>query len=42
MALDNIRERLALLYDMEAQLTTNVVGGQFEVRLYLPYKKAAS
>ena len=42
MALDNIRERLALLYDMEAQLTTNVAGGQFEVRLYLPYKKAAS
>lgn len=42
MALDNIRERLALLYDMEAQLTTNVVDGQFEVRLYLPYKKAAA
>ncbi len=41
MALDNIRERLALLYDMEAQLTTNVVDGQFEVRLYLPYQKAA-
>lgn len=42
MALDNIRERLALLYDMEAQLTTNVVDGKFEVRLYLPYKKAAA
>ncbi len=42
MALDNIRERLTLLYDMEAQLTTNVVDGQFEVRLYLPYKKAAT
>lgn len=42
MALDNIRERLALLYDMEAQLTTNVVDGKFEVRLYLPYKKAAT
>ncbi len=41
MALDNIRERLALLYDMEAQLATNVVDGQFEVRLYLPYQKAA-
>lgn len=42
MALDNIRERLALLYDMEAQLTTNVVDGKFEVRLYLPYKKATA
>lgn len=42
MALDNIRERLALLYDMEAQLTTTIVAGHFEVRLYLPYKKAAA
>ena len=42
MALDNIRERLTLLYDMEAQLTTNVVDGKFEVRLYLPYQKAAA
>jgi len=42
MALENIRERLALLYDMEAQLTTNIVDGQFEVRLYLPYQKAAA
>lgn len=38
MALANIRERLALLYDMEAQLTTSVVDGEFEVRLHLPYK----
>lgn len=42
MALDNIRERLALLYDMEAQLATNVVDGQFEVRVYLPYQKVAA
>ena len=41
MALDNIRERLALLYDMEAQLATNVVDGKFEVRVYLPYQKVA-
>lgn len=42
MALDNIRERLTLLYDVEAQLTTMVTNGLFEVRLHLPYKKAAS
>jgi two-component system sensor histidine kinase AlgZ len=42
MALDNIRERLTLLYDMEAQLTTQVVDGQFEVHLYLPYQKAGA
>jgi two-component system sensor histidine kinase AlgZ len=42
MALDNIRERLTLLYDMEAQLTTQVTNGQFEVHLYLPYQKAGA
>ncbi len=41
MALDNIRSRLALLYDVEAQLTTAVVAGQFEVRMQIPYVKAA-
>jgi two-component system sensor histidine kinase AlgZ len=41
MALDNIRERLALLYDVEAQLNTRVVDGLFEVRLHLPYRKTA-
>jgi two-component system sensor histidine kinase AlgZ len=40
MALGNIRERLTLLYDVEAQLTTTVENGFFEVRLRLPYKKA--
>ena len=40
MALDNIRERLALLYDVEAQLTTTVADGHFEVRLRFPYVKA--
>jgi two-component system sensor histidine kinase AlgZ len=39
MALDNIRERLALLYDVEAQLTTTVARGFFEVRLRFPYVK---
>jgi two-component system sensor histidine kinase AlgZ len=37
MALNNIRERLALLYDVEAQLSTLVARGLFEVRLRFPY-----
>lgn len=37
MALNNIRERLSLLYDVEAQLTTTVARGFFEVRLRFPY-----
>ena len=39
MALDNIRERLALLYDVEAQLVTTIARGFFEVRLRFPYVK---
>jgi two-component system sensor histidine kinase AlgZ len=39
MALENIRERLALLHDVEAQLTTVVERGFFEVRLRFPYVK---
>jgi len=39
MALTNIRQRLALLYDVEAQLTTSVADGMFEVRLRFPYVK---
>lgn len=42
MALDNIRERLMLLYDVEAQLTTSVADGQFTVHLHLPYRKTAA
>ncbi|MFC5474540.1 sensor histidine kinase [Paraherbaspirillum soli] len=41
MALDNIRERLSLLYDVEGQLTTATTLGQFEVRVRFPYVKAA-
>lgn len=41
MALDNIRERLALLYDVEAQLTTTIARGLFEVRLRFPYVKGS-
>ncbi|TFV91674.1 histidine kinase, partial [Oxalobacteraceae bacterium OM1] len=39
MALDNIRERLALLYDVEAQLATSIADGRFEVRVRFPYVK---
>lgn len=39
MALNNIRERLALLYDVEAQITTSATKGVFEVRLRFPYVK---
>lgn len=42
MALANIRERLALLYDVEAQLTTTVARGFFEVRLRFPYVKGGA
>jgi two-component system sensor histidine kinase AlgZ len=42
IALDNIRERLALLYDVEAQLTTSISNRNFEVRLRFPYVKTVS
>ncbi len=42
MALDNIRSRLSLRYDVEASLTTAIVDGRFEVRLLIPYSKVVS
>lgn len=39
IALRNIRERLELLYDLEAQLTTSIARGCFEARLRFPYSK---
>lgn len=42
MALGNIRERLDLLYDVEAQLTHGVIGNEYEVRLRFPYVRVAS
>ncbi len=42
MALENIRERLALLHDVEAQLTIVTTHGFFEVRLRFPYVTALS
>jgi len=40
MALANIRERLALHFDVEASLATEVLGDRFEIRIVLPYRKA--
>jgi two-component system, LytTR family, sensor histidine kinase AlgZ len=39
MALSNVRERLMLLYDMEAELKTGVENGQFRLILEFPYRK---
>jgi two-component system sensor histidine kinase AlgZ len=39
MALANIRERLALHFDLEASLATEVVGDKFEIRMALPYRR---
>lgn len=39
MALSNIKERLMLLYDIEAELKTDTVDGQFRVVLVFPYRK---
>ena len=41
MALDNIRRRLVLLYDLEAELKTVIANGCFEVQLIIPYLKGA-
>lgn len=42
MALDNLRERLMLFYDLEARLDTRVENGRYRVRVSLPkrHKKA--
>ena len=39
MALDNIRQRLKLLYDVEADFVAQVAGNQFQVRLSFPFQK---
>lgn len=39
MALSNVRERLMLLYDMEAELKTGEDNGRFRVLLEFPYRK---
>jgi two-component system sensor histidine kinase AlgZ len=40
MALANIRERLALHFDAEASLTTNVSDSAYQVHIVVPYQKA--
>ena len=39
MALSNVRERLMLLYDMEAELKTGPQGDNFRLHLEFPYRK---
>jgi two-component system sensor histidine kinase AlgZ len=38
MALENIRERLALFFDAEAKLDTGVEAGRYRVRIEIPYR----
>ena len=40
MAMENIRERLMLFYDLEARLDTLVGDGLYRVRIRLPYRTA--
>jgi len=42
MALANIRERLALHFDAEASLTTNVSDASYQVHIVVPYQKAGT
>ncbi|MEY4861957.1 MAG: inner membrane protein ypdA [Pseudomonadota bacterium] len=39
MALSNVRERLMLLYDIEAELKTGVQGDTYRVEIEFPYRK---
>lgn len=39
MALSNVRERLMLLYDMEAELKTGAQGDTYRVEIEFPYRK---
>jgi two-component system, LytTR family, sensor histidine kinase AlgZ len=40
MALENIRERLALFFDAEAMLRTEVSGRRYRVEIEMPYRRA--
>jgi two-component system, LytTR family, sensor histidine kinase AlgZ len=42
MALDNIRERLALFFDAEARLETRAADGRYRVEIEIPYRAAAA
>jgi two-component system sensor histidine kinase AlgZ len=39
MALDNIRERLALFFDAEARVMTNIGNGRYRVDIEIPYRR---
>jgi two-component system sensor histidine kinase AlgZ len=39
MALDNIRERLALFFDAEARLDTQIANGRYRVEIEIPYRR---
>jgi two-component system sensor histidine kinase AlgZ len=39
MALDNIRERLALFFDAEARLETRIANGRYRVDIEIPYRR---
>ena len=41
MALDNIRQRLALFYQQKAQLTTTIRDDVFRVKLVIPKQRNA-
>jgi hypothetical protein len=40
MGLENVRQRLSLLHDLEARLETVVRAGRYEVRVRLPFVEA--
>jgi two-component system sensor histidine kinase AlgZ len=39
MALDNIRERLALFFDAEASIATHTANGRYRVDIEIPYRR---
>ena len=41
MALENIRERLALFFDAEARIETRSAGGRYRVEIEIPYRTSA-
>jgi two-component system sensor histidine kinase AlgZ len=42
MAVGNIRERLALHFDVEASMKTQITGSAYQVTINLPYRKAGT
>jgi len=41
MALENIRERLALFFDAEARIETRISDGRYRVEIEIPYRVAS-